>query len=213
MLIIDDTLISDDVIAEEFACNLRACRGACCHEGDYGAPLEPAERTALEQLYPLIAPFLTERGRRAIAEEGLYTYVAEEDTWATPCVGPGGAGACAYMVRTPEGFAACGMEVAYRAGATDFKKPVSCELYPVRVEADAEAGFEALNYDRWDICSAACAHGAAHRVPVFRFVRAAIERKWGEGFYEQLEAYYRQRVAHSAEADPGAADADPRPEA
>ena len=197
MLIVDDRLVSDDVIAEQFMCNLRACKGACCHEGDYGAPLEPAERALLEDIYPAIRPYLSPRGRAEIEARGLYEYVDEAREYATPCVD--GAD-CAYMVRTPEGFAACGMELAYRAGATDFKKPISCELYPIRVERDEDAGFEALNYDRWDICSAACALGAEKRMPVFEFVREAIVRRWGEGFYLQLKAAHAAGVVGDGSA-------------
>ena len=192
MLIVEDKLISEEVMREEFACNLRACRGACCHEGDSGAPLELDELPVLEDIYPSVRPFLTERGRREIEARGLYEFVEETGTFAAPCIDDA---ACVYMTRTPEGFAACGIELAHRAGKTDFKKPISCELYPIRVERDDTHDFEALNYDRWDICSAACALGRKEAVPVFRFVRSAIERRWGPEFYAQLEAYYEQALA------------------
>ena len=198
MLIVEDKLISEEVMREEFACNLRACRGACCHEGDSGAPLELDELPVLEDIYPSVRPFLTERGRREIEARGLYEFVEETWTFAAPCIDDA---ACVYMTRTPEGFAACGIELAHRAGKTDFKKPISCELYPIRVERDDTHDFEALNYDRWDICSAACALGRKEAVPVFRFVRSAIVRKWGEEFYEQLEAYYARQQAYEAAAD------------
>lgn len=191
MLIVDDKLISGEIMAEEFVCNLSACRGACCHEGDSGAPLELDELPVLEDIYPSVRPYLSERGRRAIEDKGLYEFVEETGAFAAPCLGDGD-GACVYMMRTPEGYAACGIEVAYRAGKTDFKKPISCELYPIRVERDDTHDFEALNYNRWAICSAACSLGAKLKVPVFRFVREAIVRKWGEAFYAQLEAYYTQ---------------------
>lgn len=191
MLIVDGKLISDDVLAEQFMCNLSACKGACCHEGDYGAPLEASERAILEDIYPKIKPFLTKLGQQTIEEKGLYEWVDDGEEYATPCIGDSD---CAYMTRTPEGFAACGMELAFRAGATDFKKPISCELYPIRVVKDETAGFEALNYDRWDICSAACDLGKEHQMPVFRFVKDAIIRKWGTDFYEQLDAAYEAGV-------------------
>ncbi len=190
MLIVDGKLVSDEVMSEEFMCNLRACKGACCHEGDYGAPLEDDELGILEDIYPKVKPFLSARGVAEIEARGLYEYVDEAGEFGTTCVEGGD---CVYMVRTPEGFAACGIEVAHRAGATDFKKPISCELYPIRVERDERNDFEALNYDRWDICAAACDLGKKQRMPVFRFVRHAIERKWGPEFYEQLEAYFGLR--------------------
>ena len=187
MLIVDGKLISAEVMSEEFMCNLRACKGACCHEGDYGAPLEDDELGILEDIYKKVKPFLSARGIAEIEARGLYEYVDEVGEFGTTCIDGGD---CVYMVRTPDGFAACGIEVAHRAGATDFKKPISCELYPIRVERDEANDFEALNYDRWDICSAACDLGKKQRMPVFRFVRHAIVRKWGAEFYEQLEAYY-----------------------
>ena len=191
MLIVDGKLVSDDILAEQFMCNLSACKGACCHEGDYGAPLEDNERAILEDLYPKIKPFLSEIGKQTIEEKGLYEWIEDGEEYATPCVGEAD---CAYMTRTPEGFSACGIELAFRAGATDFKKPISCELYPIRVVIDETAGFEALNYDRWDICSAACDKGKEHKMPVFLFVKDAIIRKWGADFYEQLEAAFEAGV-------------------
>ena len=199
MLIVDDKLISDELLSEEFVCNLRACKGACCHEGDYGAPLTQDELRILEDLYPAIAPFLSERGRREIEQQGLYEFVDETKDFATPCIE---GGACVYMVRSPEGFAACGIELAHRAGATDFKKPISCELYPIRVERDDAHDFLALNYDRWDICAAACELGRKERMPVFRFVRHAIVRAWGQDFYDQLEAAASHLQAGAAEREP-----------
>ena len=199
MLIVDDKLISEDVMSEAFVCNLEACRGACCHEGDSGAPLELEELPVLEDIYPSVRPFLTDRGRAAIEDKGLYEFVEDTGAFAAPCLGDGD-GACVYMTRTPEGYAACGIERAYRAGKTDFKKPISCELYPIRVERDDTHDFEALNYNRWDICSAACTLGAKLEVPVFRFVKEAIVRKWGQEFYDQLEAYYAQASRRSAGA-------------
>ena len=185
MLIVDDKLISDDIVTEQFMCNLKACKGACCHEGDYGAPLTNDERTILEEEYSNIKPFITERGRQEVQVQGLYEFIKETKEWATPCIDKS---ACVYMTRTNEGYASCGIEQAYNAGATKFKKPISCELYPIRVEADEAAGFEALNYDRWDICSAACELGKTEKMPIYKFVKNAIIRKWGEDFYAQLDA-------------------------
>ncbi len=191
MLIVEGRLVSDEILEEQFMCNLRACKGACCHEGDYGAPLEAHEREILAEIYPKIKPFLTPRGQQVIEENGLFEWVADAKTFATPCIDDAD---CAYMTRTPEGFAACGMELAYRAGATDFKKPISCELYPIRVEHNELLDFEALNYDRWDICSAACSNGREHAMPIFQFVKDAIVRKWGQDFYDQLDAAYAEGV-------------------
>lgn len=186
MLMIGNVLISDDVIREQFICNLNACKGACCWEGDLGAPLEPEERHTLEQIYEAVGPFLSPAGRAVIEHEGLYTSDKNTGSSATPLID--GDGPCAYMVYDGHGIAQCGIELAYHAGKTDFKKPLSCHLYPIRVSVDQRVGMQALNYDRWDICSAACELGRRQQMPVYRFLRPALIRKYGEDFYEELDA-------------------------
>ncbi len=182
---IGDILVSDDVVSQQFLCNLDACKGACCWEGDFGAPLDEAELPVLEQIYEAVKSYLLPEGRAAIEANGPYTYFKEPEEYGTTLLENG---ACAFMVYDSDGVAKCGIEQAYKDGATDFKKPISCHLYPIRVLKNEPAGFEALNYDRWDICSAACEKGQAHQLPVYQFVREAIVRKYGEAFYEQLHA-------------------------
>ncbi len=184
MLIVNDILISEDVVRKEFVCNLDACKGACCWEGDAGAPLEPAELVILDEIYDTVAPFLTEAGRKAIGEQGRYVRDKEGDVGTTLVNN----GPCAYMTLDEKGTAQCGIEQAWKAGATTFRKPISCHLYPIRVKRNEELGFEALNYDRWDICSAACALGKSLKMPVYQFLKDALIRKYGEDFYEELEA-------------------------
>lgn len=184
MLIIEDVLISEDVVEEAFICNLDACKGACCWEGDYGAPLEEAELDVLKQIYPDVEPFLTPEGKLAIRKQGKYTYFEEAEAFGTPLVN---GGACAYMTRDENGVAQCGIELAYKAGATDFRKPISCHLYPLRITPASEKQMEVINYERWSICAAACALGRKHQVPVYEFVRDALIRKYGEAFYEALD--------------------------
>ncbi|MEM9917233.1 MAG: DUF3109 family protein [Bacteroidota bacterium] len=188
MIIIQDILISDDLIERQFLCNLDACKGACCWEGDFGAPLEETELEVLEQIYEKVAPLLTEEGRKAIEEQGKYTYYEESEEFGTPLIK---SGACAYMTYDERGIAQCGIEQAHKAGTIDFKKPVSCHLYPVRVRSEKGLNFEALNYDRWDICQAACISGKKAQLPVYQFVKQAIIRKYGESFYEELDAAAR----------------------
>lgn len=185
MLVVQGKIISDAVIEEQFMCNLEACKGACCWEGDYGAPLEAEELQTLERIYEHIKPYLDAEGISVIEKEGLFTYYKEAKEYGTTLLKNG---ACVYMTYDQLGVAQCGIEQAYNDGATDFKKPISCHLYPIRVSADKKTDFEALNYDRWDICSAACKKGAEHKMPVFRFAKAALIRKYGKAFYEELEA-------------------------
>jgi Protein of unknown function (DUF3109) len=185
MLIIQEILVSDEVIKQHFLCNLTACKGACCWEGDFGAPLEDAEREILDKEYEAIKPFLTEAGKAVIEQEGKYSWYEEPKEFGTPLIQKA---ACAYMTYNELGIAQCGIEQAHKAGATNFLKPISCHLYPIRVNKDEALGFEALNYDRWDICKAACSLGKKEKLPLYRFVKNAIIRKYGADFYEELDA-------------------------
>lgn len=184
MIIVQEKLVSDDLVDQYFVCNLNACKGACCWEGDYGAPLEEAELPVLDSIFENIKPFLSPAGIAAIEAQGKYVWIDEEGEWATVLVDNG---PCAYMTLDAFGIAQCGIEKAWKAGAIDFQKPISCHLYPVRVEKNEKVGFEALNYDRWDICSAACELGKKEQVPVYQFVKDAIVRKYGREFYDELD--------------------------
>ena len=183
MLIIDDKIISADVLQEQFLCNLNACKGACCWEGDYGAPLEEQEIRILEDIYPNIKQLLSPEGRKVVEEKGVYEYNKEAEENGTTLLENG---ACAFMTKNALGIAQCGIEQAYKEGITDFKKPISCHLYPIRIEQNKD--FDAVNYDTWDICSAACELGKKESLPVFKFLKEALIRKYGEDFYEELEA-------------------------
>jgi len=185
MIIIQEKLISDDVVEKQFLCNLKACKGACCWEGDWGAPLDKTELDVLEKIYDKVAPFLTEEGKKVIAEKGSYVYYEEPAEYGTTLLKNG---ACAFMTKDELGIAKCGIEQAYLAGEVDFKKPISCHLYPIRVTKNEETDFEALNYDEWEICSAACDLGKKEQLPVYQFLKEAITRKYGEDFYEELDA-------------------------
>lgn len=181
MIIIQQTVISDDIADNFFVCNLDACKGACCVEGDLGAPLEEAELKILEAEYNNIKPFLTEAGRQAIAKQGLYIKDWEDD-YSTTTIGDR---ECAYALYDGKGILKCGIEEAYLAGATTFKKPISCHLYPIRITKYED--FEALNYDRWSICSPACAFGVNLGVRVYQFLKEPLIRKYGEDWYNELD--------------------------
>lgn len=184
MLVVQEVLVSDDVVKEHFICNLKACKGVCCVEGDFGAPLDTAELHTLEHIFEKVRPFLAEDGLKAIAEQGLFVFEEETKEYTTPLID---GGPCAYRV-WKDGIIACGIELAYLAGEIPFKKPISCHLYPIRVRENQKTGFEAMNYDRWDICSEACKLGKKEQLPVYRFLKEAIIRKYGEAFYEELDA-------------------------
>lgn len=185
MIIVQDKLISDDVVSEQFVCNLDACKGACCWEGDSGAPLEKAELPVLKDIYEAVKPYLLPEGVAAIEAQGTAVWFEEANEWGTTLVNNG---PCAYMTYDALGIAQCGIEQAWRDGKVAFRKPISCQLYPIRVEKNEVVGFEALNYDRWDICSAACEKGRREQVPVYQFLREALVRKYGQDFYDELDA-------------------------
>lgn len=182
MIQIDDKLVSIELLKEEFVCNLTACKGACCVEGDSGAPLTEDELGILEREYPNFKPFLREEGIHAVEEQG--TSVKDfEGEWVTPLRD---GKECAYTVFDERGTAMCGIELAWKAGKTTFRKPVSCHLYPVRTKRYNT--FEAVNYSRWHICSPACTLGRELKVPVYKFTREALIRAYGEEWYKALES-------------------------
>lgn len=185
MLIVQEKLISEDLLEEQFLCNLSACKGACCWEGDSGAPLEMEELAILDQIYDTIKPYLSQTSQEKIETAGGYKYYKEFGEYGTNLLSNG---PCVYMTYDKLGIARCGIEQAYLEGKITFKKPISCHLYPIRVEKREEMGFEALNYDRWDICSAACEAGKKAKLPVYKFLKEAIIRKYGVEFYEELDA-------------------------
>ena len=184
MIIVQDKLVSDDIVEQQFICNLSACKGACCWEGDYGAPVEEAEKPVLDAIFEQLKPFLTPEGIAAVEAQGKYTFYNGMGDFGTPLID---GGPCAYLTRDVLGIAKCGIELAWRAGATDFQKPISCHLYPIRIEKFEAFGSEALNYDRWEICSAACTLGEKEQVPVYVFLKDALVRKYGAEFYEELD--------------------------
>lgn len=176
------TIVSEEVIENDFVCNLHACKGACCIDGEAGAPLDKEETEILERIYPKVKPFLRPEGIAAIEAQG--TFVRTEDgELETPLID--GAD-CAYVIFDDQGTALCGIEEAYNKGEIDWKKPVSCHLYPVRVQDYSE--FSAVNYHRWEICDDACSLGKELGVPVYKFVKEALIRKFGADWYTELES-------------------------
>ncbi len=181
MIQIDDKLISEEIFSEEFVCNLSKCKGACCVEGDVGAPLEPAEKQILEDIFDRVKPYLRPEGVKAIEEQGTWVTDPNDGDPVTPMVD---GRECAYVIFDEKGITKCGIEKAYEDGAVDWQKPISCHLYPIRV--DEYRTFSALNYHRWEICSDACTLGRELQVPIYKFVKTPLIRKYGEAFYETL---------------------------
>ncbi len=180
MFQIGKTLVSESLIDHDFVCNLSACKGACCVEGEAGAPLTKDEAKWLKNNHSKIEPFLPKNGQEALKAQGPFIKM-DTGEYETPLVN---GRECIYTHFEPDGSAHCGIERAHQAGIVDMKKPVSCHLYPVRVQDYSE--FSAVNYHRWAICSDACTLGASLKVPVYQFVKEALIRRFGADWYEEL---------------------------
>lgn len=180
MILIEHTCISDDIEDQLFVCDLDKCKGACCVEGDSGAPLDKDELEILDKIYPMVEPYLSEAGKSVIAKEGTYTTDWEGD-YVTPVID---GRECAYAIYDKRGILKCGIEEAFNDGKIDYKKPISCHLYPIRVTKYEQ--YHALNYDRWQICSDACVLGQELGVPVYKFLKEPLIRAYGPKWYKQL---------------------------
>lgn len=180
MLIVKDCIISEDIAEKRFCCDLAKCKGECCIEGDCGAPLEESEIPILERILPEVEPYMTPEGIAVIREEG----VAAEDNAGEPCTPLINNRECAYICYGDDGMALCAIEKAYRDGKIDWKKPVSCHLYPVRVDVFGE--FTAVNYHKWDICQCAVAKGKECGEPLYKYLKEPFIRRFGQEWYDEL---------------------------
>jgi hypothetical protein len=187
MILVENTVISDDIAENFFVCHIEKCKGACCVEGDSGAPLEPEELEVLSQIYPLVKDYLTPEGRAAIEATGTYT-TDDDDDYVTPLAENK---ACAYAITNEQGILKCGIEQAWLDGKIPFRKPVSCHLYPIRITRYDD--FDAINYHRWHICEAACSLGEKLGVPLYQFLKEALIRKYGQAWFRQLEREIDER--------------------
>jgi len=181
MIQIGKTLVSEDIIEKDFVCNLNACKGQCCIDGDAGAPLEDDELQIMKDIYPKVKPFMRAEGIEQIEKQGVYT-TNKDGEHETTLINKAD---CAYVIFNENNVALCAIEEAYNQGEIQWKKPVSCHLYPIRVREYTE--FSGINYDRWSICDDACSLGAELQTPVYKFVKQALIRKFGEDWYNELE--------------------------
>jgi hypothetical protein len=180
MMKVGEILVSDDIKTVEFVCHLEKCKGACCVEGDLGAPLEDQELEQMKVIQEAVKPYLTREGLKAIKEQGAYI-LDEDGDYSTPTIG---GRECAYAHYDEKGVLKCGIEQAYLDGKIAFRKPISCHLYPIRVTRKKD--FEAVNYHKWSICTAACAYGKSLKVPLYKFLKDPLIRKYGVKWYEEL---------------------------
>ena len=181
MLQIDDTIISLDVFEETFSCDLLACRGECCVAGESGAPLEEAEIAVLEEILPVVWDDLSEQSKEVIRRQGVF-YVDEDGDFVTSIVN---GCECVFTCFDENGVCKCAIEKANKAGKIDFHKPISCHLYPIRIQKYRD--FTAVNYHKWNICHTARKLGERTGTPVFRFLKEPLIRCFGEEWYGKLE--------------------------
>ncbi len=177
---IEDIILSTELFERKFVCDLNACKGACCVQGDSGAPLTVEEVDILEEIYDQVVPYMRPEGIAAVEEEGVF-YMDFSNEPATTLVN---GAECAFVYFDEQGITKCAIEKANLEGKTDWKKPISCHLYPIRVKQMGDV--TALNYNQWDICEPACACGESLNVPVFRFLKEPLIRAFGQPFYDDM---------------------------
>jgi hypothetical protein len=183
VIAIDNILVSDEVVEKQFVCNLDKCKGGCCVDGDTGAPITQEEANIIEDIYPEIKHLLSPNAIALIEDEGTHTF-DDEYGLVTPSLN---GGICAYGYYDELGIVKCAIEHVYKEGKIDFKKPISCHLFPIRI-TEYET-FEAVNYEpRETLCKPACKLGKSLEVPVYQFLKEPLIRKYGEEFYEALDA-------------------------
>ena len=181
MIAIDNVLISEDVVEARFVCDLQKCKGGCCEDGDAGAPLEEEECKIIDEHFHSFESYLTQEGAAEIKRQGKYVW-DKEFGWVTPTIN---GGLCAYGFRDKEGIIKCGIEAAYYDGKLDWKKPISCHLFPIRITQRKK--YTMVNYEpRETLCAPACALGKKVKLPVYQFLKEPLERKFGTEFYETL---------------------------
>lgn len=181
MLQIGETLISLDLFDVHFICDISKCKGSCCVHGDSGAPITNEEKLILEDLMPVLKDDLSKSANALIEKQGVSFIDSEGDLVTSIIKGK----ECVFTYFDEQGNCKCAIEKAFYEGKTKFKKPISCHLYPVRLKKYPT--FTAVNYDTWDICKPALTLGKNEGVPVYKFLKEPLIRRFGEAWYEELE--------------------------
>jgi len=185
MIAIDNILISDEIVQEQFVCDLNKCKGGCCVDGDAGAPLNNDELQKIDEIFDAVIPYLSEESKIELQHQGRYVH-DKEFGWVTPTIS---SKVCVYGIIDKTGVVKCGIEQAYNDGKVQWKKPISCHLFPIRIQQSRNKQTDYVNYEpREDLCSAACTLGEKLKVPVYVFLKDALTRKYGTEFYETLDA-------------------------
>lgn len=199
LIVIDNTLISDDVVEKQFVCDLAKCKGGCCEEGDAGAPLEEKELDIILEMYEKVKPLLTEAAIKEIERKGKYVY-NKEFGWVTPTLG-NDKEICVYGIRGKDGIINCAFEQAFYDGIIPWKKPISCHLFPIIISKGKRGDYDKVNYEpREKLCNPACALGKKLQVPTYEFLKEPLVRKYGEEFYNALDKVAKMKKAKKEKA-------------
>jgi hypothetical protein len=186
VIVIDNILVSDDVVEKQFVCDLAKCKGGCCEDGDAGAPLDDDELQTVLDSYEKILPYLTPAAIKGIEKKGKYVY-DKEFGWVTPTLASDNE-ICVYGIRDEKGIIKCAFEQAYYDGVIPWKKPISCHLYPVIAIKGKHGEHDRVNYEpREKLCRPACGLGQKLKVQAYEFLKEPLIRKYGEQFYEALD--------------------------
>ncbi len=182
MIAVDNTLISEDILEKKFLCDLNACKGACCVAGDSGAPLDKDELEILDKIYPKVKPYMAPKGIKAVDKKGTYVLDSDGD-YTTTLVSAGAE--CAFVYFDENDIAKCAIEKAWIEKKIDWQKPISCHLYPIRITKYKT--YDAVNYSKWNVCKPACVCGEKLDVPIYKFLKQPLIRKYGKDWFKQLE--------------------------
>ena len=182
MIAINNTLVSEELFEKKFVCDLAACKGACCVAGESGAPIDKEELHIIDTILDKVKPYMVKKGIKAIEKHGAYVIDADGD-YTTTLVGPGAE--CAFVFFDENNIAKCAIEQAYYEGKITWKKPISCHLYPVRITK--HRAYDTVNYDKWSVCKPACECGEKLDVPVYKFLKEPLIRKYGKKWFKELE--------------------------
>ena len=194
MIAIENKLVSDEIVEAQFVCDLNKCKGGCCVDGDAGAPLAFDELKSIDTVYDAVLPYLSDESKTELKKQGRYVY-DREFGWVTPTIQ---SKVCVYGIVDEKGIVKCGIEQAYNDGKVQWKKPISCHLYPIRIKQSKNKQTDYVNYEpREDLCKAGCSLGKKLKVPVYVFLKEALIRKYGAAFYEVLEATAKHKENQS----------------
>ena len=186
MIVIDNILVTEDVIDQKFVCDLGKCKGGCCEDGAAGAPLDAEELQIINDVFEKVKPYLTKDSIAEIERKGRYVYDTEFE-WVTPTLDSDNE-ICVYGIRGKDGIIKCAFEQAYYDKVIEWKKPISCHLYPIIAKKGKHGDYERVNYEPREVmCSPACAFGEKLKVPVYQFLKEPLIRKYGEDFYNALD--------------------------